>query len=540
MTPISPDLIVLTALTEEAQVVIAVLDSVAEHVETTKVGMTAVHSYTYGAAPARIAVASAHDLGAVSMGIFATALLEKLAPQAAVLVGIAAAVGDDLAVGDVAVASEVVKGDDVSVQANTLQFRTAGYPSDRQLLSAFGELRTLGSSYGAWQSSCISTISAILEKLNQLRRVPMISPSQVPRPHLVVGKTAGTPFLLRDSGFRDALRHGSDGSSSIAVSAPLHPKLVSAEMESHGFMEAARGHGVPGIVVKAISDAGDAEKGKLEEKTGGFYRAFACANALLAVLHALADVTRATVPDESTTMEKGDEEVGDSDLLLLGDVFVNVEEVSIASNGEWTIRAPEQSSEVESALKALSGVTRTKGTFHHRRTTRATYGDDSRAVEIAHANRDRRNSVAEWNFVLREIKPQHAGGGVMEPTYSTHTKKYSPTDVAELRARRILLAEEFTNSDRSAMMVAHAVAQCTPPQVELARVEGTMALERLRLLMVRELHEAHVMDDILELELFPDSEGVRVAFRGRRDSPYTNGTPDFIEVEGILRTTIVS
>lgn len=58
-------------------------------------------------------------------------------------------------------------------------------------------------------------------------------------------------------------------------------------MESHGFMRAAHEHHVKAIVIKGISDAGDAEKEAIEKVTGGFYRAFACSNSTLAVLHIL-------------------------------------------------------------------------------------------------------------------------------------------------------------------------------------------------------------------------------------------------------------
>jgi hypothetical protein len=55
-------------------------------------------------------------------------------------------------------------------------------------------------------------------------------------------------------------------------------------MESHGFMRAAHKATVPAIVVKGISDAGDAEKARLEKETGGFFRVYSCSNAMVAVL----------------------------------------------------------------------------------------------------------------------------------------------------------------------------------------------------------------------------------------------------------------
>ena len=55
-------------------------------------------------------------------------------------------------------------------------------------------------------------------------------------------------------------------------------------MEAHGFMEACHQKEVPACVLKGISDLGDTGKATLEEQSGGFFRAYACSNAVLALL----------------------------------------------------------------------------------------------------------------------------------------------------------------------------------------------------------------------------------------------------------------
>ena len=55
-------------------------------------------------------------------------------------------------------------------------------------------------------------------------------------------------------------------------------------------MAAAHEAGVPATVIKGVSDDGDEGKADLEQKTGGFYRVFACSNAVLAAVHVLAQV----------------------------------------------------------------------------------------------------------------------------------------------------------------------------------------------------------------------------------------------------------
>lgn len=116
------------------------------------------------------------------------------------------------------------------------------------------------------------------------------APSTLDAPHLVVEIAGGGPFLLRDRGFAQALRRSAKdpiAEGQIRVASPVHPKLVSAEMESHGFMRAAHEQRIPATVIKGISDDGDEEKAALEKKTGGFYRALACSNAGLVALHML-------------------------------------------------------------------------------------------------------------------------------------------------------------------------------------------------------------------------------------------------------------
>jgi nucleoside phosphorylase len=281
------DLLIVSALTEEAQVVRAVLDRVGKALPDAH-GVK-VYEYPTGHSSAcRVAIVSAHNMGAVGMGVFAAPLLEKLRPRVATLVGIAAAVDTSVVgLGDVPFASQVLSYDDIAVQDGILTFRSEGYQVAPDMRTAVGELRSAAPNYLPWQRDCREVIDHVVKTLNKLRRTPVVMPKLDGLPHLVVEVTGGGPFLLRDAEFRNALRGSPKFPNyrSIKISAPLHPKLVSAEMESHGFMRAAHEKGVPATVLKGISDIGDEKKAKLEKKTGGFFRAYACSNAVLAALH---------------------------------------------------------------------------------------------------------------------------------------------------------------------------------------------------------------------------------------------------------------
>ncbi len=552
----SPDLLIVTALTEEAQVVNAVLAGVTDDapskqmVEDTRV---LHHRYRWDGGTLRVWTATAHDMGAVPMGAWVGRMLSHIRPRAIALVGIAAALETGLALGDVPVSSWVVKGDDIAVDSGRLESRSREYPTDPRLRRAFGELRTDFAEYSAWQQECEEVIRTIVPNLTAMRSVPIRLPEEVRQPHLIVGKTAGTPFLLRDPNFRDSLRGGSSLESAVIFATPLDPKLVSAEMEAHGFMEAALNAQIPAIVVKGISDDGDGEKAELERSTGGFYRAYACSNSVLALLHAarnlagtgtIVDPSGAAIPasDKNQGAAHGVGETvrgrgGAQTLLLLDDIFIVVKSVSTSSDGTWSIHAGPQNPEVEAELSELAsgpGVFGWAGSWNSAPSVvQATYELRWSEVRVVDAKRMESETVVEWNISLegtgRQSDPLITAG-----TYGTRGRDFSADEVAELCCKKILLGHAFEGADHTSMIVESIVNGCTAPPLELARDERGVDLGKLRLLFVREILRCRVVDRILRLELVEDYEEIRVSFRGRRNSPYSNRKPSVIEVEGPL------
>lgn len=292
------DLLLLTALAEEEQVVESVLEQHATRVK--REGELAFYDYTHENKVYRVAALSACHQGAVSMGIFASSVFARLQPQFAALVGIAAAVDlEEVGLGDVPCTRSVFSYDDLKVDDGRLTIRSGGFPADLKLITAVLGIQSSPSAYKHWREECKSQIEPVVELLNLIR--PKRRPNKQIQigdawraPQLVEAITAGGPFLIADADFRDSLRKTRDElpreqeeCKKLQIDQPLHPKLVSAEMESHGFMQAANYHRVPAIVLKGISDLGDKAKTKTEKQVGGFYRVVACANATLAALHML-------------------------------------------------------------------------------------------------------------------------------------------------------------------------------------------------------------------------------------------------------------
>jgi nucleoside phosphorylase len=283
------DLLLLTALPEEHQVVSSVLERVGKHAndgdryDVFELGGRAGHGQ-------RVGLACSQQIGGIGIGVLATSLFEVLRPRLSVLVGISAVVDvEGLRLGDVQLASQVIGYDDIAARDGIMTFRTETFQTDPGLRRKIDRIRSSRGSYASWQDQCCSWVADVVNEIQGRRRAEIVVPQAVDRPHFVVEPLAGGPILLRDAGLRDALRrpaseqHG-DG---FRVSAPLHPKLTASEMESGGFMRAAHESQVRASVVKGISDLGDGGKTELERSSGGFFRLFACLNAALLVVHAL-------------------------------------------------------------------------------------------------------------------------------------------------------------------------------------------------------------------------------------------------------------
>ena len=121
------DVLVFTALVEEARVVDAVMRAEASHVHGTNDLEIFDYTLNSNGRTKRIAIASAYEQGATSMAAFAGRLLSQLKPHEAVLVGIAAFVdGEVLRLGDVPFAEQVVSYDDIAIEDATMTFRSRG------------------------------------------------------------------------------------------------------------------------------------------------------------------------------------------------------------------------------------------------------------------------------------------------------------------------------------------------------------------------------------------------------------------------------
>lgn len=144
------------------------------------------------------------------------------------------------------------------------------------------------------------------------------------------------------------------------------------------------------------------------------------------------------------------------------------------------------------------------------------------------------------------------GWSIMDVSWQTEGKTYTPEDLSRLRAGRILLNDPPPLADderpvspsqmHELMLESHIRGTSNPVSVEHCIVqviyrnignEPEKFLRLARLASIYFLKAGEAVEHILELTLGPITNGsVHVKFRGRRRQVASNVEPAVIEVEG--------
>jgi hypothetical protein len=175
------------------------------------------------------------------------------------------------------------------------------------------------------------------------------------------------------------------------------------------------------------------------------------------------------------------------------------------------------------------------------------YGNTAHAATVETADRSQHATGEQWRLQLALEDENQQSFNEMG------TSGKSVDDIAELRARRILLDERppeglarWGTVDSTLEMLVRGLGSdrdlTDSPLPALYRELGGLGLEfflpAARLLTILELRRTGTVEHILDLELRPDGpDALRVHFRGRRRKVYTNKPAHMISVDGVCRLT---
>jgi formylglycine-generating enzyme required for sulfatase activity len=221
--------------------------------------------------------------GPEGASLFADRMISRWNPTAIVMVGIAAGLHQDVRLGDVLVAEQVdaylaeTKAIPRGESDWTFNHRGKVFHGDHAFLQEIANLRFAhGPAFDNWQQAGgheLTTGLSAVDHQRLLDEAVLRHKPELMRVHLASGPVVGAARA-----FSDWLHNRNEN-------------IKALEMEAAGFVESAwsRASPVRALVIRGVSDLGDARKAKFDAIGGGFFRRLAMRNAtrlLLTLLRA--------------------------------------------------------------------------------------------------------------------------------------------------------------------------------------------------------------------------------------------------------------
>ena len=168
-------------------------------------------------------------------------------------------------------------------------------------------------------------------------------------------------------------------------------------------------------------------------------------------------------------------------------------------------------------------------------------GGFARVEDVASVSQGDRN-VWSFDLTVEDVKSGHW----TEVTYNTGGRTYTPDDIAEMKAGRILINDPpppkrrsrgFDHDSVESMIGGDSDAkvrtdECLIKKLLAGSGRSPQALIFARLEAVFLLKAASIVESILTLNLCFESDGVSIEFEGRRPQRYQNEKPEVIRVAG--------
>jgi uncharacterized caspase-like protein len=222
--------------------------------------------------------------------------------------------------------------------------------------------------------------------------------------------------------------------------------------------------------------------------------------------------------------------------LLGDDLFFESQKVTRNPDRTFTVQVRSSDPELDASIQRLS-----PDQFRRSDNFAFAHQNDASTVRIQSVSSESSGRGQLWTISLEPVE-QQGFNPMHETAYSDGTRQYSADDIAELRARRILLDERSTprglgQLDVLSLSGRQQQVACPIRDVYQAHSTRKSIWPRLaRLKAIALLKSTGTVEHVLEFAVEPRPRGqVRITFRGQRPMRYHNETPAVIAVEGICK-----
>jgi hypothetical protein len=228
--------------------------------------------------------------------------------------------------------------------------------------------------------------------------------------------------------------------------------------------------------------------------------------------------------------------------VLINDLMVEATSVRQRGDGEIKVQIPSTDADGDAKIRALKSERNWSSqpvAFAHR--------NDGFVVRVQDVESESVGDRASWTLTLK-ADPMEYGGGIMHDVgLQENGRNYSGDDIAEMRARRLLLNENPAGISRrqgagmglleafiQGASSKHPVKSCIFEQFSSDLREGPIhGMRKARLAAIYALKASQVFEQITELRLGPIENGkLHVKCRGKRRAQFTNQEATVIEIEG--------
>lgn len=234
--------------------------------------------------------------------------------------------------------------------------------------------------------------------------------------------------------------------------------------------------------------------------------------------------------------------------VLLHEYFFQIETYSQNPDGRLTIQIPSKSIEDNTAIQSL------RPNLEQSQAIKFAYQNDGFLVKVKSIEAASRGDCQIWTLTLEQKNIKNDANTLVEQSYKGRKRSYSADEIAQLKAKRILLndppklqmlrdAQVFSPAMAEREMLENLIRGSNSPiSVEDCVLQSLyptykdrpkVFLELARLEAIFFLKATGIVEQVLELSLGPISqEQVHVRFRGRRPPMYFSIEPTVLELEG--------